>query len=220
MRRFWFIAALIIVGSPVFYLTLSVFLTAIPANRLWREPFAGRAIYVSTNGTHADIILPLQELTTSLRLQLTTDALSLSADDEIYVSFGWGDRAVYLETPAWSDLTMINALRALFLPSASALHVTLMTEPQHMSTARRLVLDDTQFRTLQKYIEASFAHDSSGKSIPIRGANYAENDVFFEATGSYTLINTCNSWAGTALKHAGVRVGHWTPFEFNLLYHL
>ena len=220
MRRPWLIAALVVAGIPVLYLMLSVFLMAIPANRLWREPLAGTAIYVSTNGAHADIILPIQELDPTLRQQLTTDALFSSADNTNYVAFGWGDRAIYLETLTWSDLTMTNAFRALFLPSDSALHVTLVTEPQHMSTGRRLVLDDKQFRTLQKYIEGSFAHDRAGKSIPIRGANYADNDVFFEATRSYTVINTCNSWAGTALKRAGVRVGHWTPFEFNLLYYL
>ncbi len=33
----------------------------------------------------------------------------------------------------------------------------------------------------------------------------------YDATGRYTLTNTCNQWVGDVLAHAGMTMGVWTP---------
>jgi hypothetical protein len=40
----------------------------------------------------------------------------------------------------------------------------------------------------------------------IAGYAYGSTDAFFEADGSYHLLNTCNSWVGRGLRKAGIKV--------------
>ena len=48
-------------------------------------------------------------------------------------------------------------------------------------------------------------------------AGYTPRDVFYAATGHYGALRTCNVWTGEALRHAGVRMGRWTPFESDVM---
>ena len=42
-------------------------------------------------------------------------------------------------------------------------------------------------------------------------------DAFYDATGRYSAVRTCNEWVGEGLRRAGVRVGRWTPFPVTVL---
>ena len=42
---------------------------------------------------------------------------------------------------------------------------------------------------------------------------YGNSDAFYDATGSYSLFHTCNSWTNNALKAAGMKASVWTPFD-------
>ena len=60
-------------------------------------------------------------------------------------------------------------------------------------------------------INGTFKMDVDGKHNQINGYAYSSTDAFFDACGRYHLLNTCNSWAGRALKQAGVRVPWFSP---------
>ena len=40
---------------------------------------------------------------------------------------------------------------------------------------------------------------------------YGEQDVFYEAPGTYHFANTCNQWTSDTLSAAGIKTGWWTP---------
>jgi len=53
-----------------------------------------------------------------------------------------------------------------------------------------------------------------------RGAYAARNRGLDEATGRYSLVNTCNEWIGAGLRRVRARTGVWTPFDFQVLMHV
>jgi len=173
---------------------------------------SGKEIYISTNGVHLDIILPVNEINDALLNQL-----EISANTR-FVAFGWGDKQFYINTPEWKDLTFPVAFKALFLKSETAMHVT--RYKQVYPSWNRIVICPQQVETLNRYILKSFAHKENDNisKIPITG--YGNNDTFYNATGSFSLFHTCNVWVNNALKEAGIRTAIWSPFDVGVLYHI
>lgn len=169
-------------------------------------------LYITTNGVHLEIIFPTSQLGDSLSAAL------LVPPRVQYVSFGWGDKQFYLQTPTWDQLTVHTALQAAFLRSETAMHVT--HHYQVSDAWRPLRLCDRQADTLRAYIWDSFRQDLPGQLLEIPGAGYTEHDFFYEATGNYTLFHTSNNWVNIALKKASVKTALWSPFDFGVLYHL
>jgi uncharacterized protein (TIGR02117 family) len=100
----------------------------------------------------------------------------------------------------------------------SAVHVTwLRWPPKEEESLRRLVLTEPQYRDLRDFLLASFARDASGRAVPIAHPGYTKQDRFFESTGSYNLVRTCNAWTGEGLRKTGVKTGLWTPFAGDVL---
>jgi uncharacterized protein (TIGR02117 family) len=168
-------------------------------------------IYVSTNGVHIDVILPVDRLEKEFVKQLQLPRGTK------YVAFGWGDKNFYINTPQWKDLTVPTALTALFLKSECAMHVTAHTQP--WSSWRKMALCPEQVNRLLNYIWNSFNKDSNGKIRQLGIKGYGSNDFFFDARGSFSLFKTCNVWVNVALKKAGVKTSLWSPFAFGILYH-
>ena len=59
-----------------------------------------------------------------------------------------------------------------------------------------------------------------GRAIAVAGAHYDDNDVFYEANGQYSMVNTCNTWLGDGLRRAGVPMSRWTPLDTLVVWHL
>ena len=136
------------------------------------------------------------------------------------MSFGWGDRRFFLETATWSDLRPSIAFQAMFWLGTSAMHVELVYEPTGEFPTGKLSLTRAQYTNLCEYIRASLRRDEHGAVIRIDALGYGETDCFYEATGRYSLINTCNEWIGAGLRRIGSRTGLWTPFDFQVLMHV
>ena len=62
--------------------------------------------------------------------------------------------------------------------------------------------------------------NAAGRTIPVAGRGYSDDDAFYEAVGGYSFIFTCNEWTGRALRAAGVRTGLWTPLAQSLMWRL
>ncbi|MEM8485453.1 MAG: TIGR02117 family protein [Bacteroidota bacterium] len=203
------------------FLLMAIVLAVIPVNRHAVAPPDGIEIYVSTNGVHTDLILPLNTPDTNWQEQFPAGHFrQIQPANMTHIAFGWGDRGFYLDTPTWDDLTLSTAVRALLLKSATAMHVTYYRNPQPGEFVRSLMLTSEQHERLIAIIQSSFARDARGNPVLIPERGYRGNDTFYAANGSYSLFNTCNDWTGRALRRIGVKTGIWTPFSQSVMYHL
>jgi len=186
---------------------------AVPVNRGWRPPARGITIWVESNGVHTGIVVPKVAAGVDWRLLARPEHLRdprYAAYD--HLSFGWGERAFYLETPTWWDVRPATVLAAAVGSDRTLVHVDHVPRPAASRDVRRIVVTPDQYRRLSRYIAASVA--PRGAHLP----GYGRYDVFYEARGRYSAARTCNSWTGAALARAGVRVGWWTPFPATVLW--
>ncbi|MCX2742761.1 DUF2459 domain-containing protein [Mangrovivirga sp. M17] len=193
---------------PLIYFLIAIILTWIPVNSDFDTSKGENQIYLSTNGVHADIIIPIEYFDSDFINQL-------DADPSVkYLSFGWGDQNFYLNTPTWADLTFNNAVKALFIDSPTLIHLTKYSGiSQHWV---RTHVNQTQLEKLKSQILNSFEFKNDKLQV-LEGAGYHSNDNFYKATGSYNLFNTCNSWTNKVLKNSGLRACVWTPFDFGII---
>jgi uncharacterized protein (TIGR02117 family) len=76
---------------------------------------------------------------------------------------------------------------------------------------RPIMLRPDDYRRLAAFIRASVRPGGGHQH------GYGPGDAFYDATGHYDAITTCNAWTGAALRAAGVRVGVWTPFPVTVM---
>lgn len=201
-------ATLFFFAIPVVYLLVSLLLTAITVNNSQKESSAEKVIYISTNGVHLDIIIPVSQVSDALKE-------GLNFKDETYLAFGWGDENFYLNTPTWSDLTFNNAFAALFLNSTALIHLTRYTEKR--SKWVEVPLNNEQLKLLNTYLSKVFMLDRNGGKIILNNRGYTLRDDFYRANGSYSCFKTCNSWVNSALKASDLKSCYWTPFDFGVI---
>ena len=191
------------------YLGLAVLLSLIPTSP---EPVSGprdQQIYISSNGVHTDFILPVTLVPQTLR-----DQIGYLADYR-YLAFGWGDKGFYLDTPTWADLKASTAVRAMLLPSPTAMHMTGYESIGEQWA--RVPLTPSQVAILNEFIGSSFRLDERGTLIHIDSTGYGDDDEFYEALGSYNALYTCNNWVNEGLKKAGVKTALWAPSEWGVM---
>ena len=194
------------------YVAFAYVFSRIPANKKEFEGEKNKVIYVHSNGVHLDIALSKENVNPDLLYQLSV------TDETEFVSFGWGDKGFYLETPDWSDLKASVALRAMFVPSATALHVTRYTVVKEHWI--KVEIGDEQLQVLNEYINQSFTKNGNRIMEIENTGNYGVDDSFYEAEKEYHLIRTCNMWVNNALKEIGVKTSVWCPFDWGVLYFL
>lgn len=201
----------------LFVLIILYFLAALILSFMKTHPpkqdcVADKKIYITTNGVHLDIVLPVENVEPEFlsRLEILPGTK--------YVSFGWGDREFYINTPEWKDLTFKTAFKALFLKSGTAMHVTCYSTSY--SSWRNIKICSSQIDLLNKTIEKSFSKNQNGSFKKLIVPGYYQSDFFYEARGSFSLFNTCNAWVNNALKISGIETSVWSPFDFGVLYHL
>lgn len=68
-------------------------------------------------------------------------------------------------------------------------------------------------------IRSSFAGTTAQRYVKA-GNGYGASDVFYEARGCYSAFCTCNTWTGSTLRSAGIRMASWTPFVKSVFYQL
>ena len=216
-------AGALAVGSAVLYVAAAEALSrwTVHADA---DPLAGQIdLYFVSNGVHIDVWVPTVHATQDWRTFLPAELHGNDGPSVAgYTAFGWGDRGFYTEVPTWDDLTLGVALRAVFWPSATAMHVTPYGGPPYRdaSGVHHLRADADAYARLVAFIESGFRRDSEGRPVPIDHPGYGQGDRFFEGTGSYHMFRTCNVWTNRALQVLGQRAGVWTPFERHVRRHL
>ncbi|MCD6066994.1 MAG: hypothetical protein K0S33_1820 [Bacteroidetes bacterium] len=174
-------------------------------------------IYIKSNGVHTDIVVPATNSIVNWRDTFAVNTFEKVDSTFQYLSFGWGDKGFYLDTPTWDDLKASTAFKALFFMSNTAMHVTYRKkEPQLNEDCVQLLISEEIYKKLCTEISSSFKRaDSKIQLIALPG--YGDNDNFYEAEGTYSFLKTCNVWTGQCLKNSDICVGFWTPFDWNVL---
>lgn len=185
---------------------------AVPVNAGWRPPARGVRIYVESNGVHTGLVVPKVAGGVDWRPLVRPEHLADPRHGaHPYLSFGWGERAFYLETATWADVRLATVLAAAVGSDRTLVHVDHMPEPRPGVEVRAITLRPDEYRRLADHIRGTFA------DRPRRYRGYGSYDAFYDARGRYSMRRTCNAWTGEGLAKAGVRVGRWTPFPVTVL---
>ncbi len=194
---------------PIIYLVVSMIFSLISIERESNNQVLDKTIYLTTNGVHLDIVLPIYNVAPEI-----LSGLQYQSTDQ-YFSLGWGDENFYINTPTWGDLTLKNAFNALFLNSTTLIHLS----RYHTKKANwvEIKISDSELQKLNSYLLKSFQTNPKGEKILLDQKGYTSNDDFYKAKGSYSCFKTCNSWVNSAFKESGLKSCLWTPFDFALL---
>lgn len=205
-----------VVVSPFVAFALTAFsLGSLAVNTDRQDPDEGVAIYVHSGGVHADFVLP------RVNRAMNWGAWFSPSDFEGYrggnhLLVGWGDRAVYTDVPDWTNLTFGIAFRAALLKTPTLNRIGYVPKPRVTNYVHRVVLSQSEYRTLVDYVKSSFQLNGEGKPVLVPGLTFSGWDAYYEATGSYHLVNTCNEWVAAGLRKTGVRSSAWAPFSFQI----
>lgn len=176
--------------------------------------------YILTNGVHTDLVVPVKTAEIDWSQQIPFENTLSKRTDFKYLSIGWGDKGFYLDTPTWADLKFSTAFKAAFWLSESAMHCTFYDKMTEGKDCVKIELTQNQYLDLIKFINDKFDRDEKGKPILIKtDAVYGKNDAFYDAKGSYSFLDTCNTWANEGLKTAGQKAALWTPSDVGIFQH-
>ena len=171
-------------------------------------------IYIYTNGVHTDIVVPVKNELQDWSTKIPYGNILSKRTDFNYVGIGWGDKGFYLDTPTWADLKFSTAFKAAFWLSESAMHCTYYRTMKEGEDCKMIMVSKSQYQDLVKFIDAKFDKNQSGNYILIpTNAVYGKDDAFYDAQGSYSFLNTCNTWSNDALKAAGQKAASWTATD-------
>ena len=177
-------------------------------------------IYILTNGVHTDLVLPIKTPEIDWSREIPFENTRSKRTDFNYLSFGWGDKGFYLDTPTWAELKPSTAVKAAFWMSESAMHCTFYDSMTEGEDCKKITLTQQQYLDLIHFIKDKFDRYTNGKPILIKtDAVYGDNDAFYDAKGRYSFLNTCNTWTNNGLKAAGQKAALWTPSDRGIFQH-
>lgn len=220
--------ALIIMAFVITYLCLAILGALLPANSSWTNPLDSHLndpiaidadnidIFVETNGIHVNIILPLTNDEGILRNILYPYHLQKAQYNSQFAMIGWGHKGVYQNAQDWNDLTIDDAFSAASGAGDALLHIYYIHNPKPNNYRKKIRITRAQYLNILNNISSYFKYDENGKLRIFKG--YGDNDLFYEAHGRYSIINTCNVWMGMILREAGIKVGYWTPFSQSIMW--
>jgi len=200
---------------PIAYLLAALAGSLLPVNRAWSEPDQGITIYLANNGVHSDIVMPARAQGLDWTPLVPKSDFAAPNPDAQWVAFGSGEEKVYLHTPRWRDITPGTIWSAL-TGGRRVMHVEWVSNPNYMDRAIRLRPEE--YRRLWAAIRSDFDLDAGGRPRRIDHAGYGRSDAFYWATGKFNGLKTCNTWAASRLRLAGVETSIWPPFVQGLVW--
>ena len=137
-----------------------------------------------------------------------------------YIEIGWGDAGFYQAKQITSGL----ALKAIFWPTSSVLHVVGLEDSAEVSFPYSQVLtlpvSEAGWLSLIQFIEHSYAYDEYQHWQLIGHGIYGDSR-FYQAQGYYHLFHTCNHWTAAAIRATGYPISRFYAFSAgNVLYQL
>lgn len=201
-----------LVSPFVAYALIAFSLGSLSLNRDRVDPEEGVEIFLHTGGVHTDFVLPRMNRAMNWGSWFPKDHFE-AYEGGSHVFIGWGDRAVYTEVPYWSNLTFGIAFRAALLKTPTLNRIGYTDKLRETNFVHRLVLSQSEYKTLVDYIKSSFRLDAQGKPVLVPDVSFVGWDAYYEATGSYHLVNTCNEWVAAGLRKIRQPAPVWAPFS-------
>lgn len=198
--------ALVLIVMPVLFFLSAWIGSSIPSNPDWEETPDGIEIFVGSNGIHTEIAMPIANDMIDWRGQFPIGDIASPYRSYTHVSVSWGEKAFFLETPTWADLTPSVAVNAM-TGGSGVMHVAWYVRPAPSDDFRPLRISRSEYAKLSEQIKGQLAPGQSRQTFP----GYSSYDVFYDAIGTYHLGNTCNQWTSDRLAEAGIKTGRWTP---------
>ncbi len=202
----WPLLALFIVCA--LFLLVAWVGSTIPRNSDWVEADDGVEIMVETNGVHTALVLPLVTAQKDWRADFPQSDLSDPGWAYTHVSISWGEKQVFLNTETWADLTPSTAIGAIY-GGEPLLHIAHYVRPRATENHRPVTLTQDEYAKLVAAVEPYVLPPGERETYP----GYSWFDVFYDASGDYSALRTCNQWTSDMLAEAGVKTGWWSPFE-------
>lgn len=170
-----------------------------------------KTVYIVNHGLHTGIALPKKDAAPYM----------YSFDDfksARYLEIGWGDEIYYQTDPN----TLWMAIRALFWPTDSVLHIAaLNTDPIKYFNDKKVVplkLSKKGFIRLVEYIDSSFSLNEKKQIIKLGSGLYGKSR-FYRADGKFHLFNNCNTWSARAIHSSGFPINTCCIFTADDLIH-
>lgn len=171
-------------------------------------------MYILTNGIHSDIVVPVITEQRNWFDHITHLDNKTDKSEYKYLAVGWGDKGFYLNTPTWDQLKASTALKAVFGISGTAVHATYYKGMIESPTCKKISISKDQYSRLINFLDESLEKNSNGKIMYIETTSTkSDSDGFYEATGRYSMLYTCNTWTNQALKACGQKACLWTAFQ-------
>jgi len=202
-------------APPLAYLGAALLGSLVPVNAGWREPDQGIMVYLADNGVHADLVLPVRAAGLDWTPLVPRSDMAEVSPAANWISFGAGERRVYLDTPTWADITP-RTLWAAITGGERVIHAEYTSDPTYAARAIRLTPE--QYRRLWASIRAEFRLDRRGRPVRIDHPGYGPRDAFYNGIGRASALSTCNNWVAGRLRLAGVKTSLWPPFAQGLLW--
>jgi len=196
---------LLIISITSLYLAVAYILTLFPQN-IKTNLSKNKTIYIYHDIMHSDIILNLKKSNYNWKKILPQ---LLRNKKTGYISFGWGDKETYLNTPLWSDLKISTAFKALFINTPSLVHVQYYYNINQNQYIKKLKVTPNQYKAIEQNILKSFG----SKPIFVH-KGYGKNDIFYSSIYKYNIINTCNTRTGDILRDSNITISYWTPISW------
>jgi uncharacterized protein (TIGR02117 family) len=163
-------------------------------------------IFLQAGGVHSDIVVPLQHDICNWSAELQQPFPLVG--DVSWISFGWGSKLFYLNTPEWSKVKLRHIIGAMVGKGGAAYHIRTLNEPvvsEHCSAFRISICD---YKRLCAFLKQMFSGQTSPRRLIAYKPGYTW-DGFYEAKGRYWLLNNCNTFSNRALRHAGLSDELW-----------
>lgn len=177
------------------------------------------SVCIINDGMHTNIVLPVNNKIVDWREFLNISDIGKDATATYkYLTFGWGDRDFYIQTPTLAELNFVTAVKALFLPTPSTILVQGFSEIPQNREIKCVKVTRKDYLKLTHFIQNTFQLNPQNQ--PIRIANgHLSSSGFYAAKGSYSMLRTCNDWTAEALEKANVDTPLWAGLSSAVMLH-
>ena len=159
---------------------------------------ADHRLWVTSNDWHTRIVVATADLPVGL-LPEAEDLVQAG-----WLAIGWGDREYY----PMPDPPRRLAVKAALLPSASVLHLIPMAAPPRSFEGfevLEMAVSGSSLGAMLVAIDAEIDRQGAPRA-PIAAPGLYPESLFYPATGTFHIFNTCNSWVARQLQTAGLPI--------------
>jgi uncharacterized protein (TIGR02117 family) len=177
------------------------------------------SVCVQDTGIHTNILVPVHNQLFDWHRYLALENIGSEHSQYNYLSFGWGDRDFYMQTPTLQNLDLLITFKALFVPTHSVMYVQgYQTIPPSL-IVKCVKVNSGDYLRLMNFIDSTFKTEENGKKLRI-GDGHHPNGGFYAANGSYSILRNCNSWTASGLRKADVNTPLWDGLSSAIMWQM